>query len=259
MGCQADIEVLEAVPATGLVHAGGVLQDAAIVQQAPSLLRTVFAPKSSGWKNMQSGMVGLKSMHQIVLFSSIAAVTGPAGSAGYAAANGYLDYISSAVTSSGIECSSLQWGAWSEVGMVSSNAAVHRAMERSGIKLVTPQMGLDLLHALMSGAVVKATAVVAVPFMWFKFLKGSSRYVKLAYYAEFVEERVHDSEVAPVEHNQSRKKASNMVVVNEYNDVLRNVKKAIKAVHGDEILDDSPLVQAGIDSLGKLCLKLTLR
>lgn len=46
--------------------------------------------------------------------------------------------------------SSVQWGAWSGVGMVASNKAVLARMQRGGISSVTPAAGLAVLSTLLS-------------------------------------------------------------------------------------------------------------
>ena len=58
---------------------------------------------------------------------------------------------------------SIQWGAWSGVGMVASSAAVLARMQRSGIKAVTPAAGLQALQAILpvaSGTVSPCHALI---------------------------------------------------------------------------------------------------
>ena len=50
----------------------------------------------------------------------------------------------------GVPGSSVQWGAWSGVGMVASNKAVLARMQRGGIGSVTPAAGLAVLSTLLS-------------------------------------------------------------------------------------------------------------
>ena len=80
----------QALPLVGLLHAGGVLQDAALQQQTAAGIRAVHAPKTAGLRRVLDG-VAAAPLQQALLFSSIAAVTGPAGSTNYAAANSALD------------------------------------------------------------------------------------------------------------------------------------------------------------------------
>jgi len=46
----------------------------------------------------------------------------------------------------GLPVQSIQWGAWSGMGMVATSAAVLARMERSGISPVAPKMGLRALQ-----------------------------------------------------------------------------------------------------------------
>jgi 3-oxoacyl-(acyl-carrier-protein) synthase len=78
-------------PLTGLVHAGGILRDAALQQQTAATIRAVHAPKTAGLARLLGAAGNAAPLQQALLFSSIAAVTGPAGSSNYAAANAALD------------------------------------------------------------------------------------------------------------------------------------------------------------------------
>ena len=59
----------------------------------------------------------------------------------------------------GLPNSSVQWGAWSGVGMVASNKAVLARMQRGGIGSVTPAVGLNVLSTLLSCAIPPAPQV----------------------------------------------------------------------------------------------------
>ncbi len=93
-GMQADAAALPglaAAPLAGLLHAGGILRDAAVQQQTAGGIRAVHAPKSAGLRCLLAQAAVAAPLRQCLLFSSIAAVTGPAGSSSYAAANAALD------------------------------------------------------------------------------------------------------------------------------------------------------------------------
>ena len=78
-------------PIQGLFHAGGILRDASLQQQTAAGICAVHAPKTVGLLRLGDAAASAAPLHQAVLFSSIAAVTGPAGSTSYAAANAALD------------------------------------------------------------------------------------------------------------------------------------------------------------------------
>ena len=95
-----------ASPLAGFLHAGGVLHDAGLQQQTPATIRAVHAPKAAGLHQLLAATALAAPVQQALLFSSIAAVTGPAGSMNYAAANAALDAAASNLQLQGGRCCS---------------------------------------------------------------------------------------------------------------------------------------------------------
>ena len=73
-----------------ILQAAGVLHDAPLGRQTLELVREVLAPKACGAANLAASLA-LLGVQRYVSYSSIAALTGPAGSANYAGANACLD------------------------------------------------------------------------------------------------------------------------------------------------------------------------
>ena len=184
----------------------------------------------------------------MVLFSSIASLTGPAGSAAYAAANAILDSASHAFNAAGLQSSAVQWGAWSGIGMVSSSTAVQRAMERSGIGMVTCTSGLKTIAALLSSP-HNSDILSAIPFKWETFMKNP-RNSKLAIYGEF--KKVRSTFAAERNENSSSLRTTTHAAAElpSFDEILVKVMQCVRSVHGDEVEAKLPLIQAGIDSLG---------
>ena len=86
---------------SGLLHAGGLLHDAPLSKQTPALLREVCAPKIQGAQALLRHAGRDMPLRNVALFSSIAALTGPAGSANYAAANSVCDALAHEVQAQG--------------------------------------------------------------------------------------------------------------------------------------------------------------
>ena len=93
--------VLHQQPITQILHAGGVLHDAPLACQTPELLREVLAPKAYGAWNLAQHLP-LLAAAQYLAFSSIAALTGPAGSLNYAGANACLDAQAAQLQAAGV-------------------------------------------------------------------------------------------------------------------------------------------------------------
>ena len=160
-----------------LMHAGGVLADASIGNQTASGLRKVFQPKVSGTLNLQKHTKGLAAGAH-VLFSSIASLWGSPGQLQYAAANSVLDRLAASAQSSGLPSVSINWGAWSGGGMAS--AATKSRIERSGIKMVQPSLGLVALGALTTQLGVMPSIAVN-PVEWTSFLPQISATARMMY------------------------------------------------------------------------------
>ena len=145
-----------------LFHAGGILGDATIPNQALASARQVVAPKLSSLRASDLSLA-CSPVSQAVLFSSLASLLGSPGQANYSAANAQLDATSSRWQQQGQCAVSMQWGAWAGGGMA-SGATLER-LERSGLGAVQPAVGLRALAGTLTSH--EQQAVVAVnPFRW---------------------------------------------------------------------------------------------
>lgn len=183
-------------------------------------------------------------MQRKILFSSIASLTGPAGSAAYGGANAILDILSAALNLGGIECSAVQWGAWEEIGMVSTSHAVKQAMERSGIGLIKPSDGLAAMASYINNSNNTWRGLaVAIPFNWSKFMavqKNGSSHI----FSEF--QRKNEVKTLAFPEPKCNLKATSLA------DLLNMTLSCIQCIQGTAVSADVPLIQAGLDSLGKL-------
>ena len=77
-------------PLRQIWHAGGLLQDGTLLKQTAAMMRAAAAPKLAGAQNLAAAAAGSPLEH-VALFSSTAALLGPAGQGNYAAANAQLN------------------------------------------------------------------------------------------------------------------------------------------------------------------------
>lgn len=64
----------------------------------------------------------------------------------------------------------MQWGAWASIGMASQSAATLKRIEYSGMGLIKPVQGLEVLQKALTGS--PQTAIIANPFRWDRLLQG---------------------------------------------------------------------------------------
>jgi acyl transferase domain-containing protein/NADP-dependent 3-hydroxy acid dehydrogenase YdfG/acyl carrier protein len=146
--------LLESIPAdrplTVVVHAAGVLRDAALSGLSPEALREVFQPKvDAAW--LLHELTADLPLRAFVLFSSIAGVLGNPGQGNYSAANAFLDALAEHRRRSDLVGTSVAWGSWSgSAGMAAGLSAADEArLARAGIATLSEQQGLELFDAAL--------------------------------------------------------------------------------------------------------------
>ncbi|ATB41074.1 type I polyketide synthase [Cystobacter fuscus] len=139
-------------PLRGVIHAAGVLEDGALLQQELERFERVMNPKVAGAWNLHR-LTRDRPLDFFVLFSSASALLGSGGQGNYAAANAFLDALAHERRAHGLPAQSLDWGPWAETGMVgASDGALARSLERRGIRPLPTAGALALFgEALASG------------------------------------------------------------------------------------------------------------
>jgi NADPH:quinone reductase-like Zn-dependent oxidoreductase/3-oxoacyl-(acyl-carrier-protein) synthase/NADP-dependent 3-hydroxy acid dehydrogenase YdfG/acyl carrier protein len=137
-------------PVVGIVHAAGVLDDHSILHLNRGHLDRAGQAKIIGTQHLvryvQAHDLPLQAL---VWFSSLAGVCGSPGQGNYAAANAYLDALSSTLRAQGLPSLSIAWGPWAGGGM-----ALDTAQRRSeeGIQPMDPSPALQAMEALLTDA-----------------------------------------------------------------------------------------------------------
>jgi 3-oxoacyl-(acyl-carrier-protein) synthase/NADPH:quinone reductase-like Zn-dependent oxidoreductase len=229
---------------SGVWHAAGVLADAVLPNQDASCFARVFAPKAYGaWSLHTSSTV--TSMHTFALFSSVAALLGGAGQANYAAANACLDALATSRRTHGVAGASVQWGAWAEVGMAARGAASERmaAMEvASGFARIGLAQGLGALGTVVQHG--SSSVLCMVPVAWSRFLGTGKAPAFLSTFASKAKSRGMPGAGS----------SSAACSVS-----LETVLDMVKRTAGGSVDADTPLMEAGIDSLGAVELRNQLQ
>ncbi|KAA1249988.1 type I polyketide synthase, partial [Mycobacterium simiae] len=135
-------------PLTGVIHAAGTLDDAAIASLTPDRVDTVLRSKVDGAWNLHQATREL-GLAMFVLCSSLAGVVGAQGQGNYAAANAFLDALTSARHAGGLAGVSLQWGLWEQASAMTGHlrdSDVAR-LSRGGLTPLTCEQAVDLFDA----------------------------------------------------------------------------------------------------------------
>jgi acyl transferase domain-containing protein len=145
-------------PVTAVIHAAGVLDDAAVTSVTPGQLDRVLRPKLAGAWNLHE-LTKDRPLTAFVLFSSVAATLGTQGQANYAAANAFLDGLARHRRALGRPAVSIAWGLWAEASGMTGHLADRdrRRLARSGVLAMPSSQGLAMLDLA-----VRATEPVVV-------------------------------------------------------------------------------------------------
>jgi acyl transferase domain-containing protein/SAM-dependent methyltransferase/acyl carrier protein len=138
----------------GVIHAAGVLDDGVLAGLSAERFAAVLAPKTLGAWNLHLACQG-HALAFFILYSSAASVLGPTAQANYAAANAFLDALGQHRRLGGMTATVINWGAWSEVGMVARQAALGQ-LDSRGMGRIAPAQGMEVLGMLFDRPVPQA-------------------------------------------------------------------------------------------------------
>ncbi len=155
-------------PLRGVVHAAGVTEDRTLQEMGEEQFSQPIRPKVLGAWNLHTATRGIP-LDFFVMYSSVAALLGSPGQGNYAAANAFLDALAHARTAEGLPAMSIQWGAFSQVGMVAEQENQGKRLAHRGIDSFTPDEGTELLSRLLQQPRVEVGLVRMSVRLWVEF------------------------------------------------------------------------------------------
>ncbi|MFV2127294.1 SDR family NAD(P)-dependent oxidoreductase [Micromonospora sp. LOL_013] len=149
-------------PLQAVLHLAGTTDDGAFATLPWPAYEKVFAGKVGGARALADAVRGL-DLTAFVLFSSVSSVFGSAGQVNYAAANGYLDGLATALRADGVPAVSVNWGPWEPAGGsgLAATDAVRRAAGQLGVRALTDAEAAPLLAAALGAQRTRLVAIAA--------------------------------------------------------------------------------------------------
>lgn len=241
-------------PLRGVVHAAGVLDDGVLTEQSWGRFEKAMAPKVIGTLNLHEATLDA-DLDFFVFCSSIAAALGSAGQANYAAANAFLNGFAEFRRSVGLPATSVCWGPWAQVGMAARlGATERRRLEATGIRLIQPEQGLDLLERILKDQQRPGAQAVSVvmPIDWSRYevavLRGRTR----SLLADLVQVRTNGKRESAAADVDLRARLRATMPAERIGVVTEFLRQRISRITGIPVADVSPrrpLTQMGLDSL----------
>nr|AQW44890.1 polyketide synthase [Corallococcus coralloides] len=139
-----------ALPLRGVIHAAGVLDDGVLSQQTEERFLRVMGPKVLGAWNLHE-LTRELPLDFFVLYSSAASLFGAPGQGNYAAANAFMDALAHQRRARGLPGLSINWGAFSEVGLAAAQDNRGARLAQRGAGSLTPAEGNAILGRLLDG------------------------------------------------------------------------------------------------------------
>ena len=136
------------IPLRGVLHAAGALSDASVLTMTETDLETTWRAKTHGAQRLASACRG----HELdwwVAYSSAASLFGSPGQAAYATANAWLDAFCGWLRGQGVPATTVQWGAWSEVGGAADN-------DNAVLERLSPAEAMPALAAVLANRLPQA-------------------------------------------------------------------------------------------------------
>jgi acyl transferase domain-containing protein/acyl carrier protein len=150
-------------PIKGIIHAAAVLDDGILLQLNQKRFQKVMAPKILGAWNLHIHTLH-RSLEFFALFSSAASLIGSPGQGNYSAANAFLDALAHYRQSQGLTGLSINWGAWSEVGLAATQVNESNKFANSGFGSISPSQGFEAFAQLLRKK--SAVQVGVLPANW---------------------------------------------------------------------------------------------
>ncbi|UMM08096.1 type I polyketide synthase [Gluconobacter frateurii] len=136
-------------PLKGVFHCAGILDDGLIYNLDSQRISRVLRSKAESAIILDNLTRAVK-LDYFVMFSSVTTLLGNIGQSAYIAANSVLAAIATNRWQAGHTALAVDWGAISDVGMLSRNENAARALEAAGLKGMTAQDALGELPRMLT-------------------------------------------------------------------------------------------------------------
>lgn len=220
----------------GVVHLAGTFADVLIRNMSSVDYEKVLLPKTIGTWNLHKASLKSK-LDFFVCFSAEASLVPNPGQANYMAANSFLDLFHVYRSQQGLPCTTINWGAWAEIGIITEMSGVERILAERGIGLISRSSALNAFDRILSAS-LKHVAYMSLD--WDKFSKSLPGNYSNKFLSEFTSRKLDRIAVPPQEVSLMGEEVKQSV-----KDILgRNLKKSL-----DSVDEDTPFSELGMDSL----------
>jgi NADPH:quinone reductase-like Zn-dependent oxidoreductase/acyl carrier protein len=238
-------------PIKGIIHAAGIVDDAAIFDQDKDRFNRVLSPKVYGSWNLHQ-LTEKLDLDFFVMCSSASALLGASGQGNYATANAFMDGLAGYRQKIGLPALSINWGPWSDVGLAANLGGNEKKRWKSmGIEQITPEEGVQSLALALR---MNAGGQLAVlPMDWGAFRASIQSWPQTNFLKEVIGETTSATVGYGSRSNHFREKLKQADPPDRYDLLMAYVREQLFGVLGlktsAEIDQNDGFSDLGIDSL----------
>jgi myxalamid-type polyketide synthase MxaB len=238
----------------GIIHAAGILEDGVLERLDAIRFAKAMAPKVHGaW--LLHRMTAHMKLDFFLCFSSSTSLLGYGGQGNYAAANAFLDALAHYRRKLGLPAHTINWGAWSEVGMSArmSQRDLDR-MQAHGEGMISPDRGIKTMDSILKQT---APQPGVLPIRWPEYFRS------LPEIPPFLSLLHTGTEQKQIQKTDSASQFSNLSQGEIYNVLMEKTATEIRYVLGldsSQIIDpEEGFYDMGLDSLTAIELRNRLQ
>lgn len=243
----------------GIIHAAGINFVAPIGQQTWLNYEEVLGSKMQGaW--LLYKQIERRSIDFFILCSSTASMLGYPGQASYAAANAMMDGFAFYLRKKGIGATSINWGPWSEVGMLGDlNQRQLGLILQAGESTLSPAEGLVPFAKTVFS---RKPQIGVMRIQWASYIANLPKNVNHPLFEE-LEVTVEKSSVKVTKLGERLRNVSSQnhwgVLKNEIIDFLKSEVANVLGIEKQNVNTESNLMSLGMDSLMAVELRNQLK
>jgi acyl transferase domain-containing protein/acyl-CoA synthetase (AMP-forming)/AMP-acid ligase II/pimeloyl-ACP methyl ester carboxylesterase len=227
-------------PLKGIFHAAGTLDDGILQKQDWQKFQKVLEPKILGAWHLHN-LSQDRDLDYFILFSSIASLIGSAGQGNYAAANSFLDGLSTYRQSLNLPCLTINWGAWANAGM-----AAEKGFKLQGMNEIQPEAGWQIFDSLLDSSLTRVgvfTADWQILSQQLAYFRESSYFQELV--GDVAEKNIEIasifSQLQQIDNTEARESLLQKYLCNSLSQILQ--------IAPQDIAPNDNLMDLGMDSL----------
>lgn len=233
-------------PIKGIVHCAGILADSLLASFSWEQFLLAFDAKVKGAWNLHQLTLD-SHLDFFVLFSSAASVLGNQGQANYSAANAFLDQLAQFRRTLHLPATSINWGPWSDVGMLETDPVAKEHLKRQGFELIPINDGFAAMEQAINS---NEPQVSIIKWDWKTYAAQSpsmqSLFAKLDHANGIHSSNITSKSNATEEYAQ----LSSTERLNQVHEWVESSVRQILGIPNNQPLDhDKALTDLGLDSL----------